>query len=246
MLPPGSTDTVLSGALLRGVLLRGVLLLAMSALYGCSSLAGIAPKGAPTATRATSPPVGAPLGAIPTTGALPSTQTAPSPELQARYATLLTRLQAGDTVAPTDLAQFSAENPGLAGPLLNLGLAEARAGDEVAARTLLERASTVCSSCGPVWNELAILDRRQGQFAAAEQGYLRAIELEPGFAPAYYNLAVLYELYISRPDLALENYEHFLQLAGTSAEGQDVEKWAADLRRRVGATPKSARAEGPT
>ena len=220
MLPPGSTDTLLRRVFLRGALL----LLAASALNACGSLAPVAP-------------VGAPLGAIPD---------APAPELQTRYAVLLDRLQAGDATATSELAQFSAENPGLAGPLLNLALAEARNGDEQAARTLLEQAASVCTSCGPVWNELGILDRRQGQFAAAEQAYLRAIGLEPGYAPAYYNLAVLYELYIPRPDLALENYDRFLQLGGPSADGQDVEKWAADLRRRVGATPKSARAEGAT
>ncbi len=220
MLPPGSTDTLLRWVCLRGALL----LLAASALNACGSLAAVAP-------------VGAPLGAIPD---------APSPELQARYTAVVDRLQAGDATATSELAQFSAEHPGLAGPLLNLALAEARNGDEQAARALLEQATTVCTSCGPVWNELGILDRRQGQFAAAEQAYLRAIGLEPDYAPAYYNLAVLYELYIPRPDLALENYDRFLQLGGTSAEDQDVQKWAADLRRRVGATPKSARAEGAT
>ena len=216
MLRPGSTDA----------LLRMALLLAVSAVSACGSLS-------PT-VRA---PVGAPSGA---------TQDVPSPELQARYATLLNRLQSGDPTAITELAQFSAENPELAGPLLNLGLARAQDGDELAAKALLERASTVCSHCGPVWNELGVLDRQQGRFADAERGYLRAIELEPGYAAAYYNLAVLYELYIPRPDLALENYERFLQVGGTAGEGQDVEKWAADLRRRVSATPKSARAEGPS
>jgi len=217
MLRPGLTDTLLRTALL---------LVAASVLSGCA-------MGLPGAVA----PVGAPTGAIPA---------APTPELQSRYAGLVNRLQTGDATATADLAQFSAEHPGLAGPLLNLALAEARDGDELAARALLEQASTVCTSCGPVWNELGILDRRQGRFAAAEQAYLRAIGLEPGYAPAYYNLAVLYELYIPRPDLALENYDRFLQLGGTSADGQDVGKWAADLRRRVGTTPTSARAEGPT
>ena len=216
MLRPGWTDTVLCTALL---------VLAASALIGCSITVG-APTGA---TRST-----------------PATQEPPSPELQARYASLLNRLQAGDDAAMTDLEQFSMENPELAGPLLNLGLIRVREGDEVAARALLERASTVCSHCGPVWNALGVLDRRQGGFADAEQAYRRAIELEPGYAPAYYNLAVLYELYIPRPDLALENYERFLQIGGTAGEGQDVENWAADLRRRVSATPKTASAGGPS
>ena len=206
------------------VLRTALLLLAASALHGCATFGGAPPVGAASA----------------------ATQDAPSAELQARYASLLNRLQAGDDTAMTDLEQFSAENPELAGPLLNLGLARARDGDEVGARALLERASTVCSHCGPVWNELGILDRQQGRFADAELAYRSAIELEPGYAPAYYNLAVLYELYIPRPDLALENYERYLQIGGTAADGQAVEKWAADLRRRVGATPKTASAGGPS
>jgi Flp pilus assembly protein TadD len=216
MLRPGWTDAVLRTALLA---------LSVSALTACSTLGGGSPS---TVAGATST----------------ATEESPSPELQARYASLLSRLQAGDPGAATELAAFSTENPELAGPLLNLGLARARAGDEAGARALFERASAVCSHCGPVWNELGVLDRQQGRFAEAEKAYRRAIELEPAYAPAYYNLAVLYELYILRPDLALENYERYLQTGGTDAAGQDVEKWAGDLRRRVGATTASMHAEG--
>jgi tetratricopeptide (TPR) repeat protein len=216
MLWPGWTDAVLRAALL---------VLGVSALTACSTLGGSSVVGAPS-------------------GATTSSEAAPSPALQARYASLLNRVQAGDAAAMTELTTFSTENPELAGPLLNLGLARGRAGDEVGARALFERASTVCSHCGPVWNELGVLDRQQGRFAEAEQAYRRAIELEPKYAPAYYNLAVLYEIYIPRPDLALENYERYLQISGTAGEGQDVEKWVGDLRRRVGATQESARAGG--
>ena len=139
-----------------------------------------------------------------------------------------------------------ADHPELAGPLVSLAMVRARAGDDAAARALFERASTVCNRCGPVWNELGVLHRQQGRFADAEQAYQRAIELEPGYALPYYNLAMLYELYIPRPDLALQSYEQYLQLGGASDEGQQVEKWVADLRRRAEATPKTARAEGAT
>ena len=212
MLQPGWIDVVSRTALL---------MVCASALAACGSLssAGETPPGANTASE--------PL---------------PSPELKVHYDALVNRLQAGDATAVAEMATFSAAHPELAGPLLNLGLARAREGDEVAARTLLERASTVCQHCGAVWNELGVLDRQQGRFAEAERAYRRAIELEPAYAAAYYNLAVLYELYIPRPDLALENYERYLQIGGADDKQRDVEKWVVDLRRRVGATPKSARA----
>lgn len=200
-----------------------VLALALGALAGCATVRDR--------------PAGAPTGAI---------TEAPSPELQAAYDALLSRLGSADPTALADLERFSADHPGLAGPLLNLGLARAKAGDEVAAQDYFQRAAAVCTRCGPAWNELGVLGRRQGRFADAEQAYLRAIELQPDYAAAYYNLAVLYELYLPRPELALQNYERYLELGGADAGSGDVEKWVADLRRRVGTPAKTARAEGAT
>lgn len=200
----------------------GVLLLAL-ALTGCATV------------RDT--PVGATSVA---------TADAPSAELQAAYDNLLARLRSADPAAITDLEKFSAAHPDLAGPLLNLGLARAKAGDEAAAQDYFQRATQVCTRCGPAWNELGVLGRQQGRFADAEQAYLRAVELQPDYAAAYYNLAVLYELYLPRPELALQNYERYLQLGGAEGVSPDVEKWVADLRRRVGTTAKTARAEENT
>jgi len=165
-----------------------------------------------------------------------------SPETESRYADLLVRLRAGDATAVADLEKFSAEYPGFAGPLLNLGLVRARSGDEAGAIALFEKAAAVCTHCGPVWNELGVLHAHQGRFADAEAAYQRAIELEPDFAAAYYNLGITYELYIPRPELAVQNYERYLQLASDD-DGQDVQKWVAELRRRSGLVPTAARAE---
>lgn len=167
-----------------------------------------------------------------------------SPDLQFRYETLLVRLRAGDATAVADLEKFSAEHPGFAGPLLNLGLIRARTGDADGARELFERATAVCSSCGSAWNELGVLHSQQGRFTDAEAAYQQGIAADAGYAHAYYNLAILYELYIPRPDLALQNYERFLELDESVEGRQDVQRWVAELRRRVGETPQAARAEG--
>lgn len=170
----------------------------------------------------------------------------PSPEVMADYSAALAQLQAGDdTAAAAALTAFSAEHPELAGPLLNLALLRMRQGDEAAAGELFTQANAVCTSCAPVLNGLGVLYRQQGQFGEAEQAYLKAIELESGYALAYYNLAVLYDLYIQRPELALENYQQYLRL-GSEQSDAEVERWIADLRRRVSAMPTTARAEGAT
>lgn len=168
------------------------------------------------------------------------------PEQAARYADLVQRVAAGDEAAHADLAKFSAAHPDLAGPLVTLGLQAVRAGDEAAARELFERATRVCANCGPAWNELGALARRQGRFADAELAYLQAISLQPDYAAAYFNLAMLYELYLPRPELAVQNYERYLAVGGAADARPDVEKWVADLRRRTGATPKAARTEPAT
>lgn len=168
----------------------------------------------------------------------------PSPELMADYSAALATLQAGDDAAGA-LTAFSAAHPELAGPLLNLALLRMRQGDEAAAREYFWQARAVCTSCAPVWNGLGVLSRQQGQFDEAEQAYLKAIELEPGYALAYYNLAVLYDLYVQQPELALQNYQQYLALGADDGQAE-VERWIADLRRRVSAMPTTARAEGAT
>ncbi|MBL8199065.1 MAG: tetratricopeptide repeat protein [Chromatiales bacterium] len=169
----------------------------------------------------------------------------PSPAVMAEYSTVLAQLQAGDEGSDSALQAFSAAHPELAGPLLNLALLRMRQGDEAGAREYFGKAAAVCTSCAPVWNGLGVLNRQQGQFSEAEQAYLKAIELDPGYALAYYNLAVLYDIYVQRPELALLNYQQYISL-GADEGNAEVERWIADLRRRVSATPTTASAEGAT
>jgi Flp pilus assembly protein TadD len=169
----------------------------------------------------------------------------PAPAVLAEYAAAVAQLQAGDEAADTALQAFSAAHPELSGPLLNLALLRMREGDENSARGYFDQAAAVCTSCAPVWNGLGVLHRQQGRFREAEQAYLQAIELDPGYALAYYNLAVLYDLYIQRPELALVNYQQYISL-GSDDGNAEVERWIADLRRRVSAMPTTARAEGAT
>jgi Flp pilus assembly protein TadD len=202
-------------------LTRLALVMALAGISACStSGAGRAPDAAPGMTA--------------------------DPEVTARYGEAVSAAKAGDDAsAAASFAAISAAHPELAGPLLNQAQIRLRQGDEAGARSLLEQASRVCTRCGPVWNELGILDRQQGRFADAERDYQQAIQVEPDYALPYYNLAVLYELYIQRPDLALDNYQRYLTLA-SGEDSAEVKKWLADLQRRAGATPVAARADGAT
>jgi tetratricopeptide (TPR) repeat protein len=166
----------------------------------------------------------------------------PDPAAVAAFQQALTSLDRGDTAAAeAGLQGLADEHPDYAGPLVNLAII--RAGrDEPAALALLERAVAVCEHCAAPWTELGVMQRRQGRFAEAEQSYLKAIAADSGYANAWFNLGVLYELYLQRPELALDNYQRFRELHAADAATGEVDKWIADLRRRTGAVEQTARA----
>jgi tetratricopeptide (TPR) repeat protein len=172
--------------------------------------------------------------AAPGRGPDPAAETALPPALTVRYEAAVQRLAGGDAdAAAAEFRALDAEYPGHAGPLLNLALIESRAGRDAEAMVLLEAAAAVCAQCGAIWNERGVLDRRAGRFNEAEAAYRRAIEAEPGYALAYYNLAVLYDLYLQRPDLALDNYRRYLAGSPEPALTASVTRWVTDLERRA-------------
>ena len=89
-------------------------------------------------------------------------------------------------------------------------------------------------------DELGIVERKLGKFAEAEAAYQRTIAVEPNYAPAYFNLGVLYDLYLDEPKKALEQFEHYLTLAG---DNKQVAGWVIELRKRVGVPASAAKKE---
>lgn len=167
------------------------------------------------------------------------------PEATARYAEALAALAAGDDAqAQPRLQALVQQYPDQAGPMVNLALVHSRRGEPEPAMQLLERAVTVCTNCAPAWNELGILQRQQGRFAAAEQSYQKALAADAGYANAAFNLGVLYELYLQRPELAMEQYAHFRQLLADDPAGGDVDKWIADLKRSTRGVQRAVQADG--
>lgn len=80
-------------------------------------------------------------------------------------------------------------------------------------------------------NELGLIRRQQGQFAAAAEAYEQALALVPEHAPTHRNLGVLRDLYLDDPAGAIEPYERYKALTG---EDRPVTGWIADVRRRAG------------
>ena len=88
-------------------------------------------------------------------------------------------------------------------------------------------------------NEFGVLARQRGEFAEAEAAYRRAIDSDPAYALAHYNLGVLLDLYLRREAEALEQYEAYQALV--PAPDEEVGRWVVDLRRRLGMSDETAR-----
>ncbi|HTQ35959.1 MAG TPA: tetratricopeptide repeat protein [Steroidobacteraceae bacterium] len=92
-------------------------------------------------------------------------------------------------------------------------------------------------------NQLALAQRQRGEFAAAADSYARALALDPQYAPALRNLAVLRDLYQDDPAGALPLLEQYHALTG---EDRPVTSWIADVKQRAskrGSPPAPAQPE---
>ncbi|MDH5517946.1 MAG: tetratricopeptide repeat protein [Gammaproteobacteria bacterium] len=80
-------------------------------------------------------------------------------------------------------------------------------------------------------NNLAVIYRKKGKFSEAERMLEAAIVSNPYYASAYYNLGILQELYLHKPDKALENYRLYLDLK--KAGDKRVSQWVSLLQRQL-------------
>ncbi len=196
--------------------------------------AAAAPASAAAAANAAAPSNAAAAAAAPSAVPVPT-------EAARQYADALNLVRAGrSSDAELEFKGLTVAYPEFAGPQMNLGLLYMQSSRlpeaEAAFKAALERnpASAVAG------NELGIVERKLGKFTEAEAAYQRTIATEPNYAPAYLNLGVLYDLYLAEPQKALEQFEHYIQIAG---ENKQVAGWVVELRKRVGASAPAAKKE---
>ena len=120
--------------------------------------------------------------------------------------------------------------PDATGPLVDLGIAYSRAGDYERAESSFNDALTLTANHPVAHNELGIVHRKLGRFAAARQSYERALEIYPGFHYARRNLAVLCDLYLADLTCALEHYQIY---RASVPQDREVDIWIGDLRNRI-------------
>ena len=133
--------------------------------------------------------------------------------------------------------EFLLQYPAYPGAHVNLAIIFASNGDDTGAENSITDALMIDPEHPAALNQLGMLLRRQGKFSDAEAAYTRAITADPDYALAHYNLAVLNELYLQRLDVALQHFERYQALGN---DDKQVEKWIADLKRRIEASQRTA------
>ena len=139
------------------------------------------------------------------------------------------------------LKQLAEKNPKLSGVYLNLGIVYRNKGDTEKAAAEFNRAITANPKNLDAYNQLAVLKREAGDFAAAESLYQKSLAVWPFYPEGHKNIAILYDLYLSKPELALPHYQAYQQLL--AAPDKQVDSWIAELQRRLNAGKATEKAE---
>jgi len=161
------------------------------------------------------------------------------PEAVQQFELAVQAMSSGDLAAAEQgFRALAAAYPSYSGPLLNLGILHTRAGKLDEAEKAIRDAIARNGNNAAAFNQLGIVQRKQGKFQEANEAYTRAVQIDPNYALAWLNLGVLCDLYLQEPQRALEAYERYLSTA--SSPDAKVNNWVIELKKRIGADPRSA------
>jgi len=171
--------------------------------------------------------------ATPTSAAPAANEPPLPPEAVQQFDNAVAMVNAGNLAAAEGaFRSLSSAYPTYSGPLVNLGILQAKAGRLDEAEKTLKSALERKTDNASAYNQLGIVYRRQGRFKEADEAYSRAVQIDPNYANAYLNLGVLCDLYLQQPQRALEAFERYLSLA--SAPDEKVGAWVKELKVRLG------------
>ena len=131
------------------------------------------------------------------------------------------------------LLQLTAQAPTLSGAFLNLGMVYQAQENFEKAEAAFNQAITANKNNLDAYNQFAIFKRERGDFVAAESLYKQALVVWPFHPVSHKNIGILYDLYMGKPEQAVQHYQAYQQLL--SEPDKEVNGWIVDLERRLGA-----------
>jgi tetratricopeptide (TPR) repeat protein len=129
------------------------------------------------------------------------------------------------------LRQLTQAAPDRAAPYGNLGILYAKAERWKDAQPLLERSVKLDPGNPALWTELGVVYRQNGMLDAAQTAYQRALQINSNYPLAHLDIGILYDLYLQKPQQALEHYRRYQALK--RGEDKQVALWITDLEKRV-------------
>lgn len=146
-----------------------------------------------------------------------------------RYHLALEALSAGNqTDAARAIRSLTDSYPEHVALWINLAAAQYQLGKLNQAEAALERAGGINPSIPDIHNLRGLIAAERGEYQAAEQYYLAALNLDSTYAYAHYNLALLYDTFHQNIPRAVSHYDHYLSL--TDSEDKDTANWVEQLR----------------
>ena len=155
-----------------------------------------------------------------------------SPEVQQAFDQAVVTLRSGDYKgAIKAFSKVSRQAPKLAAPYINQAIAYRHLDDMLQAEKAVQEALKRDSKSPEALNMLGLIKRANGDFPAAKKNYEKAISIQPDYAEAHLNLAMLCDIYLVDWSCAKSHYERFLAL--DPQPDKQVKGWVADLNRRM-------------
>ncbi|MBI3804541.1 MAG: tetratricopeptide repeat protein [Nitrospirae bacterium] len=106
-------------------------------------------------------------------------------------------------------------------------LAEAKRYPE--ASDLLIQSTRTWPPSAKAYNNLGEVYRRMKETKKAEQAYAKALEINPKYADAHYNIGTFYDSILRNPQKAAFHYRRYIELKPTSPEAVQVGQWLAAI-----------------
>lgn len=151
---------------------------------------------------------------------------------QARFDEALKLMKARQTKdAREAFLGLARDFPSFSGPFTDLAILQAKANQPTLAIDNFEKATRLNADNATAWNWLGTLYRERKDYQKAESAYQTALRLKPNLASSHLNLGLLNDLYLRRPQEALNHYREYQRLAG--GDKLIVTAWIRELEAQL-------------